>query len=531
MRGGTLPRRARPNGVDKVSSSEEFAGLPEETFNEVITANGLLNEEIAERKRAEGALELAEEKYRSIFENAIEGIFQSTPDGRFISANPALARMFGYDSPEQLIAEHTNLERHHYVDPQHRTEFKLMMAERGVAHALELEVYRKDGSRMWTSENTRAVHDANGAVLYYEGIVEDITERKQTEQELREQKEILQSTFDHVPVMLRVVSKDGQTRMVNQEWERTVGWTLQEIKKEDLDIVALSCPDPDKRQRLSAFISAATGKWADFKTTVRDGRVIDTTWAYVRLSDGTAIGIGQDITEQKQVERDRIRLFKGLVKAQEDEQLRLSRELHDHVAQLLAALNLGLKSVTESAQLGMATRDRLRQLGELTSQLGLEVHNLARDLRPMGLEDLGLQSAVSEYTRDWSHRSKIQADFHSNGLIKDHLPQYIETAVYRIVQEAMANILKHSQARNVSILLEYRDNRLKAIIEDDGRGFDVEAVMSGQIKKQRLGLLGMRERVTLVGGSLEIESAPDAGTTVIVQLPVPPDWGEEDRLE
>lgn len=527
MRDGTLPRRARANRVGRIASPQEFVDQP----REVITVDALLREETAERKRAEEALKRAEEKYRAIFENAVEGIFQSTPDGRFISANPALARMLGYDSPEELMTERTNLERQHFVDPQRRAEFKRLMAERGVVHALELEVYRKDGSRIWTSENTRAVHDANGAVLYYEGTVEDITARKRSEQELRKQKEILQSTFDHVPVMLKILNKDGRTIMVNHEWERTVGWTLQEIQQEDLDIVALSYPDPGERQKLSTFKAAATGKWSDFRTTVRDGRVIDTTWAYVRLSDGTAIGIGKDITERKQIEKDRIRLFKRLVKAQENERLRLARELHDHMGQALATLKLGLMSVAESGQHGLATRDRLRQLLDLTGQLGREMHNLARDLRPMGLDDLGLQAAVSEYAREWSLRSKIPADFHCNGLMHHQLPQLIEIAVYRIVQEALTNILKHSQARNVSILLEYRDHLLKAIIEDDGRGFDVESVMSSQVKKQRLGLLGMKERVALVGGSLDIESAPDAGTTVIVKLPVPPDWGEEDQLE
>jgi PAS domain S-box-containing protein len=135
-------------------------------------------QDITERKQAEEALREAEQKYRAIFENAIEGIFQTTPDGRYISVNPALARMYGYDSPEELIASVTDISRTIYVDPNRRNEFKRLIEVQGLVELFEYEVYRKDGSKIWLCENARAVRDATGATLYYEGTVEDVTERK-----------------------------------------------------------------------------------------------------------------------------------------------------------------------------------------------------------------------------------------------------------------------------------------------------------------------------------------------------------------
>ena len=144
---------------------------------------------ITERKRSESALQQAEEKYRSIFENAVEGIFQTTPDGRYLSANPALARMYGYKSPEELIARLTNIARQLYVEPNRRVQFLAALEQHKEVSGFESQIYRSDGSIIWISENARAVRDEQGKLLYYEGIVQDITKRKLTEEALRIEQE------------------------------------------------------------------------------------------------------------------------------------------------------------------------------------------------------------------------------------------------------------------------------------------------------------------------------------------------------
>lgn len=139
--------------------------------------------DITERKQAQEALRQAEQMYRRLFENALEGIFQTTPDGRYINANPALAQIYGYDSPKDLMVTLTEIEHHLYVNPNRRNTFVELMEKQGAVSGFESQVYRKDGSIIWINENARAVYDDNGVLLYYQGFIEDITERKQAEVE------------------------------------------------------------------------------------------------------------------------------------------------------------------------------------------------------------------------------------------------------------------------------------------------------------------------------------------------------------
>src|ERR671911_1066248 len=149
----------------------------------------LVHEDITERTEAEEERLRAEEKYRGIFENAVEGIFQTTVEGRFVTANPALARMFGYDSPEDLLENVTNVAEQLYLDPGRREEFNRMIRRDGFVSGFEIQTRRKDGGEMWASASARAIRDAEGELVGYEGTVEDITERKQAEGALREIRE------------------------------------------------------------------------------------------------------------------------------------------------------------------------------------------------------------------------------------------------------------------------------------------------------------------------------------------------------
>jgi PAS domain S-box-containing protein len=142
--------------------------------------------DITERKRAEEILRQAEEKYHSIFDNAIEGIFQSTPDGRFLTANRALARMLGYTCPDDLVASITDIARQLYVEPERRAEYARLLDQRGLLQGFECQFFRKGGSRIWVSLSTRVARDTQGRVLYYEGMVEEISERKHLEEQFRQ---------------------------------------------------------------------------------------------------------------------------------------------------------------------------------------------------------------------------------------------------------------------------------------------------------------------------------------------------------
>jgi signal transduction histidine kinase len=220
-----------------------------------------------------------------------------------------------------------------------------------------------------------------------------------------------------------------------------------------------------------------------------------------------------EISQHKESEAARLELLRRLVTAQEEERRRISRELHDQTGQHLAALLLGLKTLNNSTNNGStALHTSLFQLQKLTERLVEETHHLAWELRPAALDDLGLETAITNYVEKWSERNSIALDFHS-GLNKLRLPPPVETAVFRIVQEALTNVLKHAQASRVSVMLEYRYDELLVIVEDNGCGFQPEGERNG------LGLVGIHERIALVGGKLNIESAPGLGTTLVIRIP------------
>jgi len=184
-----IARQQSSSGQDEVLAILVFfmfdAGEEDERLVQLVLAIAAQLGTVIARKQAESALREAEERYRSIFENASEGIFQSTIEGTYLSVNPALSRIYGYESPEDLIAKVQSISRQTYVDYRRREEFVTLMDHYNKVSRFESEVYRQDGSRIWVSENARAVRNARGNLLYYEGTVVDITERKIAEERLR----------------------------------------------------------------------------------------------------------------------------------------------------------------------------------------------------------------------------------------------------------------------------------------------------------------------------------------------------------
>jgi signal transduction histidine kinase len=228
-----------------------------------------------------------------------------------------------------------------------------------------------------------------------------------------------------------------------------------------------------------------------------------------------------EVIQHRESETSRLHLLRRLVTAQEEERRRISRELHDQTGQQLAALLLGLKTLDNSATgNGSASlRQRVLQLQKLAEQLVDDTHHLAWELRPVALDDLGLEMAISNSVEKWSERHSIAVDFHSS-LEKQRLPSAVETAVFRIVQEALTNVFKHAQANRVSVMLEYRYDELLVIVEDNGCGFQPEVPPTVK-ERGGLGLIGIHERVALVGGKFNIESEPGSGTTLVIRIPAP----------
>jgi signal transduction histidine kinase len=225
-----------------------------------------------------------------------------------------------------------------------------------------------------------------------------------------------------------------------------------------------------------------------------------------------------EIRIRETAESDRRDLLRRLGTAQEEERRRISRDLHDQMGQLVTALGLGLKALEDSTVDPSPYRPHLVRLRELNDQIGRESHKLAMELRPTALDDLGLQAALANYVEAWSEQSSIEIDFHSTGFDGQRLDSLIETSLYRVVTEALTNVLKHGKAHRVSVILQRTPNQAIALVEDDGIGFDSESLKFSDAHLGRLGLRGMQERLTLIGGTLTIESTPGNGTTIIARV-------------
>ena len=195
--------------------------------------------DISERKRKEEALRQSEERYRAIFEQAVEGFFQSTPEGRFIKVNQALARMCGYDSPEEMMAAITDIAGQHYTNRQDREEFNRLLQEQGVVENFEHETRRKDGSTFWASVSARAVRDGEGRILYFEGTHEDIDKRKKAERLLVDAEEQYRSLFESSTNAILIRNREGRITMVNPAGVNLLGAAKAEdlIGRAYLDLV------------------------------------------------------------------------------------------------------------------------------------------------------------------------------------------------------------------------------------------------------------------------------------------------------
>ncbi len=223
-------------------------------------------------------------------------------------------------------------------------------------------------------------------------------------------------------------------------------------------------------------------------------------------------------------EEERRQLMARVMAAHEEERKRIARELHDDAGQALTSLLLGLKHIEDSSA-DSSNKAKAAELRSLTAHTLDLMRDMAMELRPSTLDHLGLVAALERYVAEYGRKHGLEADFDAGGLDGARLEPQAETALYRIVQEALTNVVRHARARGVSVLLKRRESQAILVVEDDGVGFDVEAVRHHRAPAGVLGILGMEERALLVGGSLTIESQPGSGTAVFVEVPLE---GEDD---
>jgi two-component system sensor histidine kinase UhpB len=259
----------------------------------------------------------------------------------------------------------------------------------------------------------------------------------------------------------------------------------------------------------------------------KDGSTFDVeiVWRPVEIANGPAwLVMGQDLTQRRKAEAAareqevRRQLLERTIVAQEEERRRIARELHDEAGQLVASLLVGLKTIETSRSSNAEIRELVQGLRQITTQAINEIGRIARGLHPTVLDDLGFDIATERYLADYARTHKIAARLDLGNLKANVLPPAVKMGLYRIIQEALTNVARHSNASEVDVRFRAPDHKLVLTIRDNGKGFDPEAVATDSGK--HLGMQSMRERANMLGGQVIFRSHPGDGTTVIVDIPV-----------
>jgi PAS domain S-box-containing protein len=470
-------------------------------------------------KRAKAIIKDSEIRYRRIVETANEGIWLLDSELHTSYVNRQMAEMLGYELREMI--GRSVFDFYFPEDVEYKRQV-LSGRRQGRCEQLEERLRRRDGSELWVRMAASPLLKDNGEFEGALAMINDVTERKRAQEILHESEQRFRLVASTAPVMIWMSGLDKEPTYFNQRWLDFTGLSEAELKDGLAGIVHAEdyprchetyCRGFDQRQpfRKECRLRRYDGQY-------RWMLDIGVPRFHKDGSFAGYIGSCVDVTDHKLAEEALSGMGRKLIEAQEQERARIARELHDDIGQRLAMLTIDLDQVQQvCSDLPPEVLSRMLELRQQTRQISAGVQSLSHELHSSVLEHLGVVTGIKSWCREFGERQRIQIDFEHD--LQGTFPPEIGLCLFRVLQEALHNAVKHSGVKRVSIALTEDLGEIHLLIRDFGKGFDVKAAMRGG----GLGLTSMQERVRLVKGIIEIQSKPMDGTTIHVRIPF---WSE-----
>lgn len=494
----------------------------------LLTADGSVVEvicsftDITHQRLAEEELRSTEERFRKVFAHAATGMNLQNLEGVYLEVNRAFCEITGYEERELIGANYRSIT---HPEDLARDLFGMeeLLAGRIPSLVIKKRYLSKDGRVVWVRNSVSLLRDSEGAPPNVIVLVEDITESKQAEEALRASEERFRKVFAHASTGMTLQDFEGKFLEVNQAFCDITGYDERELLGADYRSITHPDDVAGTNARIEELLAGESPSFVTEKRYVRkDRRPVWVRNSVSLLGNGKPpriISLVEDITERKQAEEALRQLSGQLLKAQDEERRRLARELHDGTAQSIAALGLNLSLVRDSsAALDARAQKALNQSVELADQCIRELRTLSYLLHPPMLEDCGLASALAGYADGFAERSGIAVKL---DLAPDlgRLPQEVELMLFRMVQESLTNIHRHSGSRTATIRLARYPQDIVLEVRDQGSGIGKPDREGAPDMRIGVGIAGMKERVRQIGGTLQIRSRP-GGTDVEVVVPL-----------
>jgi len=511
-------RIIRPDGKERIMYSEGAkVSFDKDNKPTKIIASV---KDITDRKQMEKALRAEEKKYRLLVQNLPSIVYKGYKDWSVEFFDTKIKRFTGYDVDE------FNSRRMKWIDII--VEEDIEDARKRFIHALktnrsyvrEYRIRSKTEHIHWIQERGQIVCDKKGVIEHVSGVFFDITDHKKAEEALRKSEEKARALLNATNDAVVLLDPEGMILDINDTCARRFHKSKDEMMGLCMwDLLPAEVAKRRNKKVNQVFESGKPVRMVDELQGVWN----DTNIYPVCIPTGEVTRVAifdRDITDRKRAEEHIHSLTHQLIKAQESERRRIARELHDNVAQDLSLLKIGCDTLfDDQPSIPVKVRQKAVELSKLLQGSITAVRDMAYDLRPPGLDQLGLVRTVYQYCEEFSGKTGINVDFFAAGMDDLKIPFDIKINLYRLIQEALWNIKKHADAAHVTIRLVASFPTIILRIEDDGKGFDVEDRLVAASNEKRMGLRSMAERVSLLKGKMRIKSRPAEGTKIYAEVP------------